>query len=114
MSKGLAAFTEGRHRIPSEWKTDPPIDTGTTGEHARNIDLHQHSIKGEGSSPNDSTSAREKPHIKEGRRIVEANGEPQTHTSVLAKASNLLRESLDVDYTVFFDIKSRLSNVPRE
>lgn len=35
MSKGLAAFTEGRHRIPTEWKAPSDTQTGTSNDHAK-------------------------------------------------------------------------------
>lgn len=44
----------------------------------------------------------------EPHRVFDVNGKAQTHSSILAKASNLLRESLDVDYTVFLDVNPEL------
>lgn len=47
MSKGLAAFTEGRHRIPTEWKASSDSQTGTSNNHARStlhLELVSHSM----------------------------------------------------------------------
>lgn len=114
MSKGLAAFTEGRHRIPGEWKTSQLKDTGTSDVHATNIDLRRRSTGIEAAQVEPinktvgNTTTEHKPISPS--RVTDLNGEPQTHTSILARASNLLRESLDVDYTVFLSAKRKKSS----
>lgn len=115
MSKGLAAFTEGRQRIPSEWKSLRSADTGTTRAHARQIDEHQNSEKyfapskdlaaPEASSSYDHHSPA--PQRRSRRDSgVGLNRVSQSHAEVLARGSNLLRESLNVHVTVFFDTRT--------
>lgn len=109
MSKGLAAFTEGKHRIPSEWKKQNHADTGTSNAHAKRIDLRRSSSTCDWSfkSPTNPDSncgldLSGKMRPAQGNR-VEVEEVTRTHASVLARASNLLRESLDVAFTVFLD-----------
>jgi hypothetical protein len=109
MSKGLAAFTEGKHRIPSEWKKQNHADTGTSNAHERRIDLHRNSSICDWSFKS-ATNPEPGCGINLSGKMTPAQGngvkveeETRTHASVLARASNLLRESLDVAFTVFLD-----------
>lgn len=130
MSKGLAAFVEGRRRIPADWKSAETASTGTSNSHAESLDIVQKDESSEtGSFESDSISEgragtpneenRQKKMIARlktrttglvGRRDSiqqsEADTDASLHETVLARASNLLRESLDVDFTVFFDTNS--------
>ena len=93
MSRGLAALVEGKSRIPSAWINNSTLGTKTSRAHAESIDS---------------------PTLKDGKRPGEHNihlndaipaqqkGSAVTR-SVFPRASNLLRESLDVDYVVFLD-----------
>lgn len=122
MSKGMAAFTEGKHRIETEWKEQNHADIGTTKAHARRIDLHRASSTYDGTQKQLPTLAdAQKPDTNEGQAVTkisgqEANGtvpdgEMPSHASVLARASNLLRESLDVAFSVFLDTSKNGSRV---
>jgi signal transduction histidine kinase/CheY-like chemotaxis protein len=93
MSKGLAALVEGKSRIPDDWNNSEPRETGTSPFHAKHIDENA-------------------PQASEGTLVPEAdvnvkNATPEEssmlYRSVFARASNLLRESLAVDYSVFVD-----------
>jgi signal transduction histidine kinase/CheY-like chemotaxis protein len=93
MSKGLAALVEGRARIPSRWSNSEPHETGTSSSHARNIDAQ-------------APKASERVPVPETE--IDVRGDVHEESSMLYKgvfgrASNLLRESLDVDYSIFID-----------
>jgi hypothetical protein len=108
MSKGMAAFTEGKHRIESEWKEQNHAETGTSTAHAKRIDLRRSSSTFDGSQkkfPTLATNTENSGKQKDGQEKNgdEPDGEISTHASVLARASNLLRESLDVAFSVFLD-----------
>lgn len=93
MTKGLAALVEGRSRIPSEWKNGDPADTGTSPAHAKHIDVE---------APEASESAAEAENGMDARSAMPEESSI-LYKGVFARASNLLRESLDVDYSVFID-----------
>jgi hypothetical protein len=114
MSKGMAAFTEGQHRIETEWKEQNHANTGTSKDHAKRIDLHRASSSYDGTQKKLPTLAKSKqlkaenspPEVRtldKGKNDTGAVGEMPTHASVLARSSNLLRESLDVAFSVFLD-----------
>jgi hypothetical protein len=114
MSKGLAAFTEGKHRIDTEWKEQNHADTGTSKAHAKRIDLHRASSTYDGAQkklptltnsqqPNTDDSQLAEKRTGQEKGNGGADGEIPNHASVLARASNLLRESLDVAFSVFLD-----------
>ena len=122
MSKGMAAFTEGKHRIDSEWKEQNHANTGTSNAHAKRIDLRRASSTYDGmqkklpslaNSQQPSTDSRQPGEEKsdQGNHDAGASTEISTHASVLARASNLLRESLDVDFSVFLDTSKGGSRV---
>ena len=93
MSKGLAALVEGKSRIPDDWNNSKPHDTGTSPSHAKQIDEK-------------APQASEKTLVPETDvDVKDATPEESSllYKSVFARASNLLRESLDVDYSVFVD-----------
>jgi hypothetical protein len=124
MSKGMAAFTEGKHRIDSEWKEQNHADTGTSTAHAQKIDLRRGCSTFDGtekkvltvaSSKQPNTGSRQTEGKKPGKenKDTSADGEMTTHASVLARASNLLRESLDVAFSVFLDTSKGGSRVVR-
>jgi hypothetical protein len=108
MSKGMAAFTEGKHRIESEWKEQNHADTGTSTAHAKRIDLRRSTSTYDGVQKKLPTLATNpenptKQKSGSGQSDPGTEGEISTHASVLARASNLLRESLDVAFSVFLD-----------
>ena len=121
MSKGMAAFTEGKHRIESEWKEQNHADTGTSADHAKRIDLHRASSTYDGTQeklptlPTDAdaprTGEKGQQESSQGQNESGPDGEISTHASVLARASNLLRESLDVAFSVFLDTSKGGSRV---
>lgn len=82
--------------------------------------MRRHAPKEENSTKSlseriENTANAEKDHklfskpTKQPHRVIDVNGNAQTHASILAKASNLLRESLDVDFTLFLDVKAEVS-----
>lgn len=93
MSKGLAALVEGKSRIPDDWNNSKPRETGTSPFHAKHIDEN-------------APQASERTLVPEADVDVK-NATPEEssmlYRSVFARASNLLRESLAVDYSVFVD-----------
>lgn len=105
MSKGMAAFTEGKHRIDSEWKEQNRAETGTSTAHAKRIDLHRASSTYDGIQKKLPTMADTSQFNTDGGLHGEKIADPEisNHASVLARASNLLRESLDVAFSVFLD-----------
>lgn len=137
MSKGLAAFVEGRRRIPADWESTETASTGTSNSHARSLDIVHNderrgsrnsesasSADGEVGSPDDADEYRQ-PNSRPKRATdlmgrhgsiheSEADADMDMHEAVLARASNLLRESLDVDFTVFFDTNSDARHVATE
>lgn len=109
MSKGLAAFIEGAPRIPDTWQND---GSGTESSHALAIDETQESqsehdveMGKEDSGPdkNSNDINRSSKHHRQNFR------EDSDLSMVFARATNVLRESLDVDCTVFFDPNSESS-----
>jgi hypothetical protein len=118
MSKGMAAFTEGKHRIESEWKEQNHADTGTSTDHAKRIDLRRASNTYDGTQKKLSTLATNAGTCQTGggnsgqeKDESGPKGEISTHSEVLARASNLLRESLDVAFSVFLDTSKGGSRV---
>jgi hypothetical protein len=93
MSKGLAALVEGRARIPSQWSNSEPHTTGTSPSHARHLDAQAPDVS-------------ERTPVPEAEIDVIADLPEESsmlYKSIFARASNLLRESLDVDYSIFID-----------
>lgn len=95
MSKGLAALVEGRSRIPSEWNNSDPAETGTSPAHAKHIDAEAPEASEWTPVPEMETGMDARSAMPEESSIL--------YKGVFARASNLLRESLDVDYSVFID-----------
>lgn len=126
MSKGLAALVEGQSRIPrkivkdvvvqchdSHWSQsdrndttndnfrsgliviDTPL-TAVAEQSLNNIAGPPHSLVGRNLLYNISP----KPSIEPST----STDVPATHDRILSRGANLLRESLDVDYTIFFDM----------
>jgi hypothetical protein len=95
MSKGLAAFTEQKHRIPTEWNHKHELHTGTSDAHASKIDLKNMSSPTDkyGSEPSSQRPLGEPklPHFIDQKDSIQAqaNDKILTHQSVLARASNL-------------------------
>jgi hypothetical protein len=98
MSEGLPALVEGRARIPSDWDGSDAERTGTSNTHAETIDC----------TIPDYVENNLVPEAELDARNVEPEEDATLYRSVFARASNLLRESLDVDYTVFVDTGSDL------
>ncbi len=94
MSKGLAALVEGRGRIPDHWNNSKPGETGTSRSHAREIDLSM--------SPG-SSKGPPMPEVELDLSNPVQEDNSMLYKKVFARASNLLRESLDCDYSVFID-----------
>ncbi|KAL3419334.1 sensor histidine kinase response regulator (hsp90-like protein) [Phlyctema vagabunda] len=97
MSKGLAAFIEGDERIPPSWLS--VNDTGVNEvsgssrrDRSQSVSNGDSPMNDSGHFTNDSTAP-----------ACRADMHSDTHAKVLSRASNLLRESLDVDYAVFLD-----------
>ncbi|KAG0650924.1 Signal transduction histidine-kinase [Hyphodiscus hymeniophilus] len=122
MSKGMAAFTEGKHRIDTQWKEQNHAETGTSKAHAKKIDLHRASSTNDGAQMKLPTLASpQQLDADDGHPVadpsaqknlnVESNEKMPTHASVLARGSNLLRESLDVAFSVFVDTSKGGSRV---
>lgn len=93
MSKGLAALVEGKSRIPSSWLDDSGIETGTTKAHAEDID----------SASEDAETDKEVESLMTETNSSSSVEESELYKGIYARSVNLLRESLDVDYTVFTD-----------
>lgn len=93
MSKGLAALVEGRARIPSEWNHNDPCETGTSSNHAKDIDAKESQAPERTPAPDTGLDVRSA-LPEEGSML---------YKGIFSRASNLLRESLDVDYSVFID-----------
>jgi hypothetical protein len=109
MSKGLASFAEGKHRISSEWKIQNHADTVTSTGHERKMRPNGASSSvGEVFKSTSAIKISGADHSEMETRLqgdsLGVAGEIPTHASVLARASNLLRESLDVAFTLFLDI----------
>ncbi|TAQ89796.1 hypothetical protein B7494_g1906 [Chlorociboria aeruginascens] len=77
MSKGLATFTEGRHRIPSAWLTANGALTGTSEAHAKEIDRRP---------PEDNANKKANVETISGRDaedLVNNTAEGNTHEKIL-------------------------------
>lgn len=96
MSKGLAALVEGRARIPSEWNDSNSDQTGTSETHAEKIDA---------TAP-EHLQGNLMPEAELDARNAEPEEDEALYKGIFARASNLLRESLDVDYALFVDTGS--------
>ncbi|KAF7868570.1 hypothetical protein EAF04_005101 [Stromatinia cepivora] len=126
MSKGLAALVEGQSRIPRQVVTDIVVKgqevNGTRSDEANmiNTNLRSSLIVTDNSL---ATVAEQSLNNIVGppRSLVGENplhdispntpmgplaltDAPATHDRILSRGANLLRESLDVDYTIFFDM----------
>ncbi|RDW67696.1 hypothetical protein BP6252_09092 [Coleophoma cylindrospora] len=113
MSKGLAAFIEGRGQIPKQWTEDSQGGLESCGQE---ITKHDTSLS---KTANDPERVRlralpsQKNETKESQGSEEfamlsrsAENSSPSHANVFARAAELLRESLAVDYTVFVDTAS--------
>ncbi|KAG4027398.1 hypothetical protein MFRU_030g00340 [Monilinia fructicola] len=126
MSKGLAALVEGQSRIPRQVMTDivancqevngtrldekDMINTNLTSslvvvdtslatvaeQSLNNIVRPPHSLDGENLLYDISSTNPRGP--------LTSADTPATHDRILSRGANLLRESLNVDYTIFFDM----------
>ncbi|KAB8301294.1 hypothetical protein EYC80_003176 [Monilinia laxa] len=125
MSKGLAALVEGQSRIPRQVMTDiivncqevngthldesGMINTGLTSslvvdtslatvaeQSLNNIVRPPQSLDGENLLYDISSTNPIGP--------LTSDDTPATHGRILSRGANLLRESLNVDYTIFFDM----------
>ncbi|KAM3066328.1 hypothetical protein ACMFMG_003164 [Clarireedia jacksonii] len=136
MSKGLAALVEGQGTILRKDVADVVsehhgVNKGqTNGNILTNSDLTNSLITGDSalaavaeqslnniiqppfSIAGENLLVGSTPSIpKDGLKTV---GKPATHSLTLSRAANLLRESLDVDYTVFFDMSVGFSSFADE
>lgn len=126
MSKGLAAFVEGRDCIPPEWKEGPGSENDDdSAANASGVKLtitptRNTGDKRKNTGSTDEGSPRRPPHPTGqhpdrneagtgtgAKSQCEVEGletnEDSRSTNVLNRAANLLRESLSVDYTAIFD-----------
>ena len=95
MSRGLAAFTEGKQHISSEVHRQFGNYDTTENSHSEYGPREM-----EGSAPS----------LNEDDYFVRRKDGPQTHDAILTIASDLLREALDVDITLFLDSKHNSLN----
>ncbi|KAF7895335.1 hypothetical protein EAF00_007149 [Botryotinia globosa] len=126
MSKGLAALVEGQSRIPRQL----PIDTvvkcqDANGSHSDEAKMANTSLTSKMVTFDTSLSTVAEqslkntvgpPHTLVGENLLHdfppntsidqlgLTDAPATHDRILSRGANLLRESLDVDYTIFFDM----------
>lgn len=83
MSKALAAFVEGKSDILPAWKSD----------HTASRDLDTESLNSDASVDTSSGVVKN----------TQLSGEPEDSNAAFMRASSLLREALDVNYTIFVD-----------
>jgi hypothetical protein len=132
MSKGLAALVEGQGTIPRQDVADVVfqhhgvINGQTNGNNITNTGLTNSLITGDSAL---ATAAEQSlnniiqpPYSMGGENLLVGStpvvakdtlktaGKPATHRHTLSRAVNLLRESLAVDYTVFFDMSVGFSS----
>lgn len=94
MSRGLAAFVDGRDHIPAEWKND--FEYAKTSPFVPLPDYPSE----DADSDEHATASSERTHSVSARTDISENAPT---TDILERASNLLRESLCVSYTAIFD-----------
>ncbi|KAF7951365.1 hypothetical protein EAE96_006680 [Botrytis aclada] len=126
MSKGLAALVEGQSRIPRQLPIDMVVKcqdaNGSHPDQAKmvNTNLTSNLVVIDTSLATVAEQSLENivgpPHALVGETLlhdVSPNTSvdqlaladaPATHDRILSRGANLLRESLDVDYTIFFDM----------
>ncbi|RDW74074.1 hypothetical protein BP5796_07516 [Coleophoma crateriformis] len=96
MSKGLAAFIEGRSQIPKQWTEDSQGGLESCGQE---ITRHDTSLSKPTNDPEGGS--------EEFAMLSRSPENPTpSHANVLVRAAKLLRESLAVDYTIFVDTTS--------
>ncbi|KAL3418454.1 hsp90-like protein [Phlyctema vagabunda] len=106
MSKGLAAFIEGDERIPPSWSPG-------NESNVRETDLPFQNKRSRAVSNVSSIKGEFGKHVDDSIASKHQDGEySDTHARVLSRASNLMRESLAVDYTVFFDASLTITADP--
>lgn len=109
MSRGLAALVEGESSIPPEQSDYVPSTAETNKEKdlsetpKKKINLANKNITGimKTLKNEDSSGGEEQPSRI--RLPLNITDNDMTHDRIFARASNLLRESLDADYAVFYD-----------
>jgi hypothetical protein len=109
MSRGLAALVEGQSAIPPERsdghsqsaETDQGQDVVETPK--KKISLPNKSITGILETLKNEDSSGGEEQQTRARLPLNTGDNDMTHDRIFARASNLLRESLDADYAVFFD-----------
>ncbi|ESZ99161.1 M4GK, histidine kinase-group I protein [Sclerotinia borealis F-4128] len=127
MSKGLAALVEGQSKIPRQLVTDLVVEyeevNGTRSDEDNLINTHSTGSLIVVDTPPLATVTEHSlnkivgpPHSLLGENVlydISPNTPmgpsaladvPATHDRILSRGANLLRESLDVDYTIFFDM----------
>ncbi|TGO16195.1 hypothetical protein BTUL_0031g00610 [Botrytis tulipae] len=126
MSKGLAALVEGQSRIPRQLPTDMVVKCqDANGSHLDEAKMANTSLTSKMVTFDASlaTVAEQSlknivgpPHTLVGENLLHdiphntsidqlaLTDAPATHDRILSRGANLLRESLDVDYTIFFDM----------
>jgi hypothetical protein len=115
MSRGLAALVEGESTIPpqrsevvsqtsrkTEDSVPPETPKSIRGPPNKTFTSILESIKIEDSSGGEEIPSRI-------RLPLRAEDADVTHDRIFARASNLLRESLDSDYTVIFDTNAAIT-----
>ncbi|TGO54764.1 hypothetical protein BCON_0102g00210 [Botryotinia convoluta] len=126
MSKGLAALVEGQSRIPQQLPTDMVVKcqdvNGSLSDEAKMVktNLTSNLVVVDTSSAMVAEQSLKNivgpPHALVGENLLHdispntsidqlaLADAPATHDRILSRGANLLRESLDVDYTIFFDM----------
>ncbi|KAF7951161.1 uncharacterized protein EAE97_002712 [Botrytis byssoidea] len=126
MSKGLAALVEGQSRIPRQLPTDMVVKcqdaNGSHSDKAKmaNTNLTSKMVTFDTSLATVAEQSLKNivglPHTLVGENLLHdispntsidqlaLTDAPATHDRILSRGANLLRESLDVDYTIFFEM----------
>jgi hypothetical protein len=132
MSKGLAALVEGQGTIPRQDVADVVsehhgvIKDQKNGNNLTNTDLTNSLITGDSAlatvAEQSLNNIIQPPYSVVGENLLVGStpavaketlktvAKPATHRHILSRAVNLLRESLGVDYTVFFDMSVGFSS----
>ncbi|EMR90806.1 putative two-component sensor protein histidine protein kinase (dhkj) protein [Botrytis cinerea BcDW1] len=132
MSKGLAALVEGQSKIPRQLSTEmafkcqDPNGSHSNGAKMVNTNLTSNFVVVDTSlatvAEQSLNSIAGPPHTLVRENLLHdispdtsidqlaLTDAPATHDRILSRGANLLRESLDVDYTIFFDMSIGFSS----
>lgn len=111
MSRGLAALVEGGSTILGE-ETEVPIPTSPVDKSKQHKEASKGAPKKDLTNiletlqaAEDSSGAEDTPSRSRGKLPLKPWDNDMTLDRIFSRASNLLRESLDADFTIFFDTK---------